>query len=202
MQALSTWTPDLSLEQPAVPETWVEAIFTRLHAQLGSKVADLYAGVPAQAVKAEWAEALAGFDSREIRRGLKCCQTRVFAPSLGEFLRLCRPALDPEVAWLEAVAGTQLRAQGHVGDWSHPAVYRTAREFEHELRTGTYRQHRKSWEWRLELEFRKGWQQDVPKPPQTIQRQPATRGPSVQERERLTTLRNAMVGASSTKPAT
>lgn len=193
--ALSTWNPAALTEQPSVPETWIEAIFTRLSAQLGTKVADLWGGVPPETVKAEWAEALASFDPREISRGLKACQTRAFAPTLGEFLRLCRPALDPEIAWLEAQDGMRARGQGHLGEWSHPAVYRAASGFEHELRSGSFAQHRKVWTWRLEREMRKGWLLDVPRPMVALPNDPTCRGPNEEERAKLAALRQGILPA-------
>lgn len=193
--ALSTWNPGSLTDQPAVPQAWVETIFTRLSAQLGSKIADLYGGVPADTVKTEWAEALSGFEPAEIARGLKSCQTRAFAPTLGEFLRLCRPALDPEVAWLEAQEGMAARGHGKTGDWSHPAVYRAASGFEHELRTGSYKQHRKSWDWRLDREMRKGWLLGVPKPLHALGNDPTTRPPTEEERQRLAELRSGIAPA-------
>lgn len=188
--ALSTWTPGSLTDEPAVPETWVESIFTRLSAQLGAKVADLWGGVPPETVKTEWAEALSSFEPSEISRGLKACQTRAFAPTLGEFLRLCRPALDPEIAWLEAAEGMAARARGQTGEWSHAAVYRAASGFEHELRAGSFAQHRKVWTWRLEREMRKGTLLGVPKPMQALPNNPTTRGPTPDEWERLKALRD------------
>lgn len=195
-QALSTWNPGALTDPGAVPVAWVEMIFTRLSAQLGSKVADLYGGVPPATVKAEWADALAGFDPSEISRGLKCCQTRVFAPTLGEFLRLCRPALDAETAWLEAADGMAQRVTGETGDWTHPAVYRAARGLEHELRSGSFKEHRRMWEWRLERELRKGWGNPVPP---SLMRLPSMgpggvpgRAPTTEERQRLADLRERM----------
>lgn len=190
--ALSTWNPGSLSDEPAVPETWIEAIFTRLSAQLGTKVADLWGGVPPETVKTEWAEALSSFDPTEISRGLKACQTRAFAPTLGEFLRLCRPSLDPEIAWLEAAEGMAQRAHGQLGEWSHPAVYRAASGFEHELRSGSFAQHRKSWTWRLEREMRKGWLLGVPKPMQALGNNPTTRGPTPEEWDKLRALRDGM----------
>jgi hypothetical protein len=198
---LSMSNGTMSAEKAPIPESLVEGIFTRLSAQLGAKVADLWGGVPPSAVKAEWAEALAGYNASELSRGLKACQTRAFGPTLGEFLRLCRPALDPEVAWAEAQAATQQRAQGAIGEWSHPAVYRAARDFEHELRTGTYRQFRKAWEWRLDREFSKGWQEDVQEPVQAIPHNPRTRSATAAEREHLTRLRKALVSSSKSPKA-
>lgn len=196
LTSLSTSNRTLSADETPIPESWVKEIFARLSAQLGAKVADLWEGVSPSAVTTEWAGALAGYSRAEIRRGLKVCQTRAFAPTLGEFVRLCRPALDPEVAWTEAQAATQQRAQGETGEWSHPAVYRAARDFEHEIRTGTYRQHRKAWEWRLEREFRNGWQEEVQKPLQVIAHEPTTRIATAAERELMAKLRNAIVSSS------
>lgn len=198
-QALSTLTHGSSTaerEQP-VPETWVERIFTRLTAQLGSKVADLYGGIDPAVVKTEWCEALAGFDPSEIARGIEACRTRVFAPTLGEFLRLCRPALDPEIAWIEAVAAMQERAQGKTGEWSHPAVYRAAHQMAYELRTGSFKDHRKRWEWLLNREFPKGWLLGVPKPTAAIGYQPdaGCRLPNEGERQKLADLRKNIAPA-------
>jgi hypothetical protein len=184
-----------SSEKECLPQAWVEAIFMRLSAQLGAKVADLWGGVPPAAVKAEWAQGLAGFSPSEIKRGLSSCQTRAFVPTLGEFVRLCRPAIDPEYAWVEAQAGMKQRTEGQVGDWSHPAVFRAARDFEQQLRSGTYRQFRREWERRLELEFKLGWGDDVPRPNAQLADQATTRSPNSNERMRLAELRAAFAGS-------
>lgn len=79
-----------------------------------------------QAWRNTWSEA---FDEdsitlEEIRAGIKNCR-RMFdwPPSLTEFMRACRPMLDPEVAFHEAVKGLTARRKGERGDWSHPAIY-------------------------------------------------------------------------------
>lgn len=163
--ALSTWTPASLIETEHAPLAVVEAVFGSLEGQLGAKLADLYGGVPAETVKSEWAQGLAGFHPSELKRGLHACRSRVFAPTLGEFLRMCRPALDPEIGWLEAQAGMRERAAGGNGDWTHPAVYRAASGFEHELRSSSFRDQRKAWEWRLAREMARGW--DEPEAPQS-----------------------------------
>lgn len=188
--ALSMWKPGALTEREPIPETWVEAIFTRLSAQLGSKIADLYGGVDPAAVKTEWADALSGFDPSEISRGLTACQARVFAPTLGEFLRLCRPALDPEIAWLEAVEGMAARENGRNGEWSHPAVYRAASSMAYELRTSDFKAQRKRWEWLLNREFPKGWLLGVPGSMVRIGNGGTeTRAPNAAERQALAELR-------------
>jgi hypothetical protein len=189
--ALSTSKPT-SLAEP-IPQRWVARIFDRLTAQLGAKVADLYAGVPAENVQAEWAEALAGFAPAEIERGVRACQTRIFAPTLGEFLRLCRPGLDPELAWFEACEGMRAREAGELGEWTHPAVYRAAGQFAFELKTSSLQPVRRRWEWILQREFAKGWGEDVKPPLQQIEHKPALRQPTEHERKALAELRAMFV---------
>lgn len=189
-QALpSTLKPESSAEPATVPASWVDRVFERLTAQLGTKVADLWAGSNPEAVRREWGEALAGFEPREIARGLEATRARAFAPTLGEFLRLCRPALDPEVAWLEAQDGMRQRDLGQRGEWSHPGVYRAARDMAHEVKTGNYRENRKRWEWLLGRELARGWLFDVPAAPQRLGSSDApTRGPTPEERAKLAAL--------------
>lgn len=146
-------------EVRSLPVAWVEKIFKRLAAQLGHKIADLYASVDPQDVKAEWGSAMADFHPEEIKRGLDACQTRVFAPTLGEFLRLCRPALDPETAWVEAVENRDGQFT-----WSHPAVRRTAGQMSWELRTSTFAANRRRWTMVLEREFAAGWEDPAAAP--------------------------------------
>jgi len=170
-------------------ESWVERVFIRLSAQLGAKMADLYNGISPSAVKKEWGEGLSGFEPDEIVRGLKTCQTRIFAPTLGEFLRLCRPALDPELAWLEAAEGVRARNAGQVGQWSHPAVYRAAVVMTFELSSSSFKQCQKTWAWRLEREFAAGWGESVPPPALRIECESAKRAaPSAEQRQKIADL--------------
>lgn len=146
----------LSPDGRPVPLRWVEDLFERLTAIVGSVMATVYAGADEQRVKAEWAEALAGFSADEVKRGLAATRTRKFAPNLPEFLHLCRPALDPEVAWIEADQGMASHAKGERFAWSHPAVYWAGRQFGYELRSGTFERCRKRWTAALAAEFAKG----------------------------------------------
>jgi len=112
-------------------------------------MANVYAAADPELVKAEWSQALVGFNAEEVKRGLVACRTRKFAPNLGEFLHLCRPSLDPEVAWHEAIQGLRAHADGIRFDWSHPAVYWAARDLQVEIRSGSFATHRRRWEQRL-----------------------------------------------------
>jgi hypothetical protein len=149
-----------------MPVHWVERLFERLAAILGSKMADIVAGSSPEAVKREWSEALAGFGDDELRRGIAATRTRRFPPNLPEFLHLCRPALDPETAWLEAAKGLKARADGTAFAWSHPAVYWAARMVESELRSSTYAAQRKRWDWLLAEQWAKGVWANPPNPAQ------------------------------------
>lgn len=117
----------------------------------------------------EWSEGLADMSEREIERGVSRCRTRTFPPSLGEFAQFCRPALDPEVAFLEAQDGLRARDKGEVGRWSHPAIWRAACAMSPEVRGGSFAAHRKRWEHALRNEYELGWGEDVPAPAKRIE---------------------------------
>jgi hypothetical protein len=136
----------LSPDGDPIPTRWVEDLFARLTAIVGSAMGTVYAGADPELVKSEWAEALAGFSAEEVKRGIAATRTRRFPPNLPEFLHLCRPALDPEVAWHEAEAGMRAHAAQQDFAWSHPAVFWAAREFSYELRTSNFTACRKRWE--------------------------------------------------------
>lgn len=156
-----------------LPTEWVERLFARLAAIFGNRLANLYDGQPPQDVKREWAEALAGYRSDEIRRGLDECRTRAWPPALGEFCRMCRPCLDPERAWHEAVDGLLARDKGEVGEWTHPAVFRAACRLSLELRGGTYKHHSSRWQHVLSGELRAGWGEEIPKPAPRLEMTPS-----------------------------
>ena len=163
-------------------------VFSRLEAQLGAKIADLFASAPKEAVLTEWASALSGFTKREVNRGLAICQTRIFAPTLGEFTRLCRPALDPEIAWLEAAEGLRARNAGELGEWSHPAVYRAATTMPFELSSSSFRQCQKVWTWRLEKEFAKGWGEVPPVALRVGHEVAKAAGPNAEQKKKIADL--------------
>ncbi|MES2187292.1 MAG: hypothetical protein V4505_22270 [Pseudomonadota bacterium] len=186
-----------------LPRRFVARVFERLGAQLGARMADLYAGVAPELVQVEWAEGLAGFVDDELRRGIAACRSRVFAPTLGEFMRLCRPGLDPELAWLEASAGLRARDGGALGAWSHPAVYRAACAMAFELRSDSYTRHKKRWAWELDRAFADGWGEGVPPPAPRLPHRPRTGPPPAVVRERLLQLlARARQECTLTKPTT
>lgn len=86
-------------------------------------------------------------------------------PSLPEFLTLCRPALEPESAFREAVQGVYARKQGEMGQWSHPAIYWTSVAVgQHELMQASWQAMRVRWERVLRDVFAKGAWDPIPDP--------------------------------------
>ncbi|WP_423454298.1 hypothetical protein [Ottowia sp. VDI28] len=186
--ALSTLNPTSLAEARPIPRKLIAEVFDRLQAQLGGKMADLYAGADLRLVQDEWGAGLAGFQPKEIERGVAMCRERAFAPTLGEFLRMCRPAVDPEYAWLEAGDCLRQRDAGLVGDWSHPAVWRAASKMGPEVRSGDWRAHRTRWTYNLRRELAAGWGEAPPRPLPAITHNATTRGPTPAERAAMASL--------------
>lgn len=106
----------------ALPLDWIERLFTRFVGMYGSKFADLWRGTDLASVKSIWAEDLVGYSGEELKRGLESCKVRVFPPTLPEFMILCRPPLNPESAFHEAVKQLIKRKEGK-DVWSSKAIY-------------------------------------------------------------------------------
>lgn len=183
--ALSTPKRVSSPDRLPLSQETIAEVFTSLGAQLGAKMADMYGGVKPLVLQAEWAERLSDLMRHELERGVAACADRRFAPTLGEFRQLCRPALDPETAWLEAAAGMREREAGRIGQWTHPAVWRAATDMGHELRTRTYADCRKRWEWTMQRELAAGWGAPVPPPTLRIEDDTKVGPPSSAVRERM-----------------
>lgn len=143
-------------------------------------------------IKRTWSEHLAGFTKNELTRGLAAVSELKFPPTLPEFKRLCRPALDPEVAWWEADHCLRQRANGFMGDWTHPAVWRAGRAMSMEIRGGDYAKHRVRWGVLLKRELAKGFGEGIDP---IDERLPAptpdpTRPPNDEEKRRIEELRS------------
>lgn len=160
----STLPLALSRDGSPIPIHWVEDLFARLSAIVGGAMSNVYASADPELVKMQWAEALKAFNADEVKRGIASARTRKFAPNLGEFLHLCRPALDPEIGWLEAEKGLHTHANGVAFDWSHPAVYWAASAMAYEVRTSAYANVKKRWGMLLAAKFAAGEWASIPSP--------------------------------------
>ena len=144
-------------------------VFERLATIYGARLADLWRGCDEEAVKDVWGRALSPYSPSEIRRGLQGCLTRQWPPTLPEFLALCRPPIDPETAYREAVEQIRLRGDGGVDRWSHPAIYWTAvRVTAHDLLGSSWIGIKSRWTAALNDELGKGEWPEVPPPRQAL----------------------------------
>ena len=86
-------------------------------------------------------------------------------PSLTEFLRACRPYLEPDVAYFEAVRGMQARERGERGEWSHSAIWHAAVAVgRFDLLHQAYQQMEGRWKKALNAQLALGAWPDIPDP--------------------------------------
>lgn len=149
----------------AFPVPWAVKLIDKLHMLYGAKFMQQWAGIEKPKLALSWAEELTGFTGEEIATGLQACKNRPWPPTLPEFISLCRPSLDPEHAFREAVEGATERAKGSVGQWSHPAIYWAyVRIGAHDILNNGYQVIRKRWENALSDILAKGRWDAVPTP--------------------------------------
>ena len=131
MNEKSTEQRNSSAEKPVrrLPDSWIDRIFERLHGRFGQPFAAKWQsgrltpdGVDEGILNAKkvWAEHLVWYSPDEIAQGLQA--TFDYPPSLDEFLKACRPALDYERAYIEAVGQMVLRRSGN-DRWSNPVFF-------------------------------------------------------------------------------
>lgn len=142
-----------------IPETWAARVIERLHLLYGSKFMQQWDGIDKATMVRAWAEQLAGFAGDDVSAGLAACGNRPFAPTLPEFKRLCRPWLEPEVAFRMAVTGMQSRRAGEIGAWPHPAVYWAAVEIgNHDMLNQSWQTLKSRWEAAYSIQLaRQSW---------------------------------------------
>jgi hypothetical protein len=106
----------------------ITALFETFSAIYGARFADMWAGSDANRVRQTWGEALYGYTGGEVKAGVRACRTKPFPPTLPEFLLMCRPPVDFETAFIEAVEQSARRKIG-TDRWSSKAVFWAAMEF-------------------------------------------------------------------------
>jgi hypothetical protein len=106
-----------------LPEHWIESLFSKMAYTYGVKFADQWRGIDGRGVKLHWAEALTVLSREELSAGVHKLSTRDWPPTLPEFLKLCRPALDPQAAYYEALEQGMRRQRGEPEAWSLPAIF-------------------------------------------------------------------------------
>lgn len=164
-----------------LPLTWATKLIERLHLLYGTRFSQAWEGIDKAQLAQAWAEELAGFTGEEIARGLQACRQRPFPPTLPEFLVLCRPPINPEVAFHEAVHCLGQRRRGERGDWTHPAIFHAAVAVgSHDMLHATYGQLRARWERALSDTLTRGTWDPIPDAQQAL---PAPRKTEAGDRE-------------------
>lgn len=159
---LSTSTP---WPAEAIPKRWIEALFNKMAFTYGAKFADQWRGTNTAGVKQHWAEALGALTTEQLTAGVAALNARPWPPTLPEFIALCRPPVDPIVAFHEAVVQGGRRDRGEPDVWSTPAVYWAwVQVGRREVATQPYAALRSRWEAALTAELGKGEIVPVPAP--------------------------------------
>jgi len=154
--------PCLSAEQ-------MGRIVVHLQTTYGRKFGQQWEGVSIDAFKATWARALADLTAQEIEVGLAACMLRPWPPTLPEFMLLCRPWMEPEIAFQQAVKGLMARQQGKRGYWAHPAIYWAAlRIGNHDMLAGNWQTLKTRWEAAFRHLLAQGNLHPVPEPAQAL----------------------------------
>ena len=157
-RSISDWPAD------AIPQHWIESLFGKMTFTYGAKFADQWKGIDAAGLKRHWATELGKFTGEELKAGVEKLKTRDWPPTLPEFEKLCKPSIDPMVAYYEAVSGVQARANGEVGKWSHVAIYWAAMPMAFDLGSQTYSQIKGRWEKALLDSMDRGEWSEIPQP--------------------------------------
>lgn len=131
----------------AIARKSVEKLFIRMHALYGAKFLEQWKGIDSDAVQRQWGIALGKMTPEQIRRGMLLMETCDLPPTLPQFIKLCKPTLDAQAAYFEAVAGIAAREQGKTGEWSDPAIYwATTAIGAFDLKSQPYAHIRRRWE--------------------------------------------------------
>lgn len=135
----------LSELSTAKQSAWIDRLFDRMAAMYGARFADMWGGLDLSSVKSVWREELSDMSPDEISRGVAACRTRDWPPTLPEFVKLCRPAIDYERAFSEAVKQMQLR-KSDCDQWSNPVVFWAAASIGSDLSNLPYSALKARWQ--------------------------------------------------------
>lgn len=154
----------------ALPKKVIEWLFDKMLSKWGKQFVDRWAIIDADKLLLDWAKALGGLTELEFRRGVAKLDSFDWPPSQPEFLKACRPEVDPLTAYYEAIEGARSRERGEVGTWSHPAIFwASVRVSTFDLMSLSYSQIKGRWESSLAMELAKGNWEPIPSPTLMLQ---------------------------------
>lgn len=153
----------LAWPENAIPERWIVALFNKMTFSYGVKFLDQWKGIDTDGIKRHWAQKLFVLTAAELTRGVERLDSRAWPPTLPEFLALCRPPVDPSVAFHEALEQGALRDRGEPNVWSSPAVFWAWRKLgAYECARSTYAVLRPRWEAALAAELERDNIEPIP----------------------------------------
>lgn len=148
-----------------IPDHWIDALFAKMSTYYGNKFADMWRDGNMQAIKAVWAQECLKLSREEFTRGANALLAQEWPPTLPQFIKLCRPAIDAVAAYYEAVNGVIAREHGNIGEWSHPAIFWASVKIgAFDLKHQTYSAIKGRWEGALNEELSKGNWTAIPEP--------------------------------------
>lgn len=163
-QPISRWL-DI---HPALGISMMDHLFNRLDGAYPHKWRSNF---PSEQSIANWRESWAeAFEQEQltpedVKEGLKACRSRYdWPPSCAEFVKACRPNIDPESAWIEACEALAERQAGGKGAWSHPAIFWAATSMAFEIRSSSFGANQKRWERVLREQVEMGQWEAIPMP--------------------------------------
>lgn len=118
-------------QRSALPTEGIEWLFDRFLKAYGTeKTQAMWRGQDRTEVKLFWGQQLAKFSSDELRAGVNALFAAhpSWPPTLPEFATLCRPQVNHEAAFVEAIRGLEHRKRGEMGQWSNRAIYWAAQD--------------------------------------------------------------------------
>lgn len=145
-----------------IPHSWVEKLFANMEMLYGARMEKMWQGQDKVKVMSFWYSKLSEFGRDEFTRGVKALDKQDYPPTLPQFIKLCRPDIDANVAYFEAVKGMRERSRGEKGTWSHPAIFWTAASMTFDLLNASYQQIEKRWKAELAKQLEKSAWAEIP----------------------------------------
>ena len=154
---------NLSISTNPIPDSWIEKLFERMVGLYGNKFLDMWGKTDLLQVKAIWAQELGKLTREEIAKGANSLINQEWCPTLPQFIKLCRPAIDFTAAYYEALNGVLAREKGDKGEWSHSAIFWASTKIgAFDFKNQNYMTIKSRWEKALQDELAKGTWKDIP----------------------------------------
>lgn len=164
----------------------VDYIITHMRMLYGERFNSQWKTVPPEEMRRVWGHYVQGYTQEELKRGLNELMNHPFPPTMPQFFMLCRPRLNADSAFVEALNGLQARQCGKMGKWSHPAVFWAASTMAFDLLNRPYSLIREQWKVAYEESLNAGRWEPIPEVAPAL---PAPAADSHQESESVTRCR-------------